>query len=217
MENYQETIIKKEIEADRLHFITEVETFNQLFGKLNNKIPTIPEKMERDFIYCRMLEALLPTDGSTRIDLGSDVTLTHLRHQKMFEGSAALDVGEGDVKAIFDGKGKAHDPEEERLSEIIRILNEQFGLQLTDTDKLLFDQFEEVWLSNSDILAQARNNDFDNFLLVFQRLFLDTVINRMDVNDEIFQRILNDANFKELLLEWYARQVFSKANKSGKS
>jgi hypothetical protein len=58
MENYQETIIKKEIEADRLHFITEVEIFNKLFGKLNNKIPTIPEKMERDFIYNFIQEEL---------------------------------------------------------------------------------------------------------------------------------------------------------------
>jgi type I restriction enzyme R subunit len=203
-------------EKDQDAFRDTIGRFLSLYSFISQILNFVDTAMERDFIYCRMLEALLPTDGSTRIDLGSDVTLTHLRHQKMFEGSAALDVGEGDVKAIFDGKGKAHDPEEERLSEIIRILNEQFGLQLTDTDKLLFDQFEEVWLSNSDILAQARNNDFDNFLLVFQRLFLDTVINRMDVNDEIFQRILNDANFKELLLEWYARQVFSKANKPGK-
>jgi type I restriction enzyme R subunit len=118
------------------------------------------------------------------------------------------------VKAIFDGRGKAHDPEEERLSEIIRILNEQFGLQLDDKDKLLFDQFEKTWLDDSDVLAQARNNDFDNFRLVFERLFLATVIDRMDANDEIFQRILDDAEFKDLLLEWYARQVFSKANKA---
>ena len=36
----------------------------------------------------------------------------------------------------------------------------------------------------------------------------------MDANDEIFQRILDDAAFKDLLLEWYALQVFSKANKA---
>jgi predicted HAD superfamily Cof-like phosphohydrolase len=58
MEPNWEQIIQKEIDTERLHFITEVETFNQLFGKLNNKIPTIPEKMERDFIYNFILEEL---------------------------------------------------------------------------------------------------------------------------------------------------------------
>jgi predicted HAD superfamily Cof-like phosphohydrolase len=58
LENWKDQIIKQEIDKDRLHFITEVETFNQLFGKLNNYTPTIPEKMERDFIYNFIQEEL---------------------------------------------------------------------------------------------------------------------------------------------------------------
>ena len=58
LENWKDQIIKQEIDKDRLHFITEVEHFNQLFGKLNNYIPTIPEKMERDFIYNFIQEEL---------------------------------------------------------------------------------------------------------------------------------------------------------------
>jgi predicted HAD superfamily Cof-like phosphohydrolase len=58
LENWKEQIIKQEIDKDRLYFVSEVEEFNQLFGKLNNKIPTIPEKMERDFIYNFILEEL---------------------------------------------------------------------------------------------------------------------------------------------------------------
>jgi predicted HAD superfamily Cof-like phosphohydrolase len=46
------------MEDNKLHFISEVETFNKLFGKLNNYTPTIPEKMERDFIYNFIQEEL---------------------------------------------------------------------------------------------------------------------------------------------------------------
>jgi len=58
LENWKEQIIKQEVDKDRLYFVSEVEEFNQLFGKLNNKIPTIPEKMERDFIYNFIQEEL---------------------------------------------------------------------------------------------------------------------------------------------------------------
>jgi predicted HAD superfamily Cof-like phosphohydrolase len=58
LENWKDQIIKQEVDKDRLYFISEVEEFNQLFGKLNNKIPTIPEKMERDFIYNFIQEEL---------------------------------------------------------------------------------------------------------------------------------------------------------------
>jgi predicted HAD superfamily Cof-like phosphohydrolase len=55
---WQSQAIQKLINQDRLYFVSEVEQFNQLFGKLNNRIPTIPEKMERDFIYNFILEEL---------------------------------------------------------------------------------------------------------------------------------------------------------------
>jgi len=58
LENWKDQIIKQEIDKDRLYFVSEVEEFNQLFGKLNNKVPTIPEKMERDFIYNFIQEEL---------------------------------------------------------------------------------------------------------------------------------------------------------------
>jgi len=57
-QTWQDQIIADQIKKDRLHFITEVEEFNHLFGKLNNKVPTIPEKMERDFIYNFIQEEL---------------------------------------------------------------------------------------------------------------------------------------------------------------
>jgi len=57
-DNWQDQIIKEMIDKDRLYFISEVEYFNSLFGKLNNYQPTIPEKVERDFIYNFIQEEL---------------------------------------------------------------------------------------------------------------------------------------------------------------
>jgi type I restriction enzyme R subunit len=188
--------------------------FLSLYVFISQIINFTDTAMERDYIYCRLLELRLPNQVGGRVDLGDDVVLTHLRHQKMFEGSATLDNGDGDVSAIFSGRGKEFDPDEEKLSEIIRVLNEQFGLNLNENDKLLFDQFEEAWLANPDVVAQAQNNDFDNFKLVFQNLFLSTVIDRMDANEEIFKRILDSEEFKNTLLLWYATEVYRKARKN---
>jgi hypothetical protein len=57
-------------------------------------------------------------------------------------------------------------------------LNERFGLNLNERDQLLFDQFEQTWLANQDVVARARNNTFDNFRLVFDREFEKTLIGR---------------------------------------
>jgi predicted HAD superfamily Cof-like phosphohydrolase len=58
LNDVKDQIIKQEVDKDRLYFISEVEQFNQLFGKLNNYTPTIPSKLERDFIYNFIQEEL---------------------------------------------------------------------------------------------------------------------------------------------------------------
>jgi hypothetical protein len=62
----------------------------------------------------------------------------------------------------------------EHLSAIVDTLNDRFGLNLNERDQLLFDQFEQTWLANDDVVARARNNTFDNFRLVFDREFEKT-------------------------------------------
>ena len=77
-------------------------------------------------------------------------------------------------------------------------------------DTLLFDQFEEVWAADESLAARAQNNDFANFRLVFDRTFLDTVVRRMDENEDIFKRILDEADFRQTVLDHYAERLYAR-------
>jgi type I restriction enzyme R subunit len=164
--------------------------------------------LERDYIYGRAVASMLPGSSAGRIDLGSEVELTHLRIEQTFAGRASLDQGEGEVSTIWDGRGPQAEPEPDHLSHIIEIINERFGLRLGPADKLLFDQFEETWASDTDLEAQAQHNDIDNFRLAFDRRFMHTVVTRMDDNEAIFKRILDDDDFRAMLEHYYADKVY---------
>ena len=99
------------------------------------------------------------------------------------------------------------------LSQIVDTLNERFGLQLTDADQLLFDQYEKDWLADKEVTDQARQNTIENFKLVFDRNFLKTVISRMDENDALFRRILDDPEFQEVVKDFYGSKVYREARK----
>jgi hypothetical protein len=114
----------------------------------------------------------------------------------------------GTVTAIFSGQGKQPEPDSEALSTIIEALNERFGTNLNDRDQLLFDQFEETWVADPEVAAQARNNEFENFRLVFDRMFMGTVVGRMDDNEEIYKRVLDDAEFQKTLMDLYAMRIY---------
>ena len=98
----------------------------------------------------------------------------------------------------------------EHLSSIVEVLNDRFGTDLTDVDKLLLDQFEESWVADGELADQAQNNTLDNFRLVFDKKFLQTIITRVDANEEIFKKILDDEDFRATLGEFYLRKVYDR-------
>jgi hypothetical protein len=60
-------------------------------------------------------------------------------------------------------------------------------------------------VADGELAHQAQNNSIDNFRLVFDREFLETIITRVDTNDEIFKRIIDDEDFRAALGEFYLR------------
>jgi type I restriction enzyme, R subunit len=168
--------------------------------------------LERDYVYCRALSSYLRDTGTVeRLDLGAEVELTHLRHQMTFTGSLSLTGDIGEVRSFYgEGKGGQQELDLEHLSSIIEVLNDRFGTDLTDVDKLLLNQFEESWVADGELADQANNNSIDNFRLVFDKKFLQTIITRVDANDEIFKKILDDEDFRATLGEFYLRKVYDR-------
>ena len=201
-------------DEDQLAFKDALNKFVRIYSFLSQVVSFGDTKLERDSIYCRALASRLRSETtSERLDLGSQVELTHLRHEMTYSGSLALDGGNGEVVSIFgEGLGKQNEPPLEALSKIVDELNERFGLSLTEADQLFFDQVEAEWVSNEEIGDQARNNSFENFRLVFDPRFISTVVGRMDANEGIFKKILDDEEFKQTLLELYAKRLFNRLN-----
>lgn len=90
------------------------------------------------------------------------------------------------------------------------MINDCFGLDLDDTDQLLFGQFEESWAADATLVARARTNDYDNFLLVFDQTFVDTIVKRVDSNEAIFKKILDEPGFRQTVLEYYADKLYDR-------
>ncbi len=137
-------------EEQRLEFKEGVDKFVRIYSFLSQVVSFQDSTLERDYTYCRALASKL-RDAATveRLDLGEEVELTHLRNEVTSEGSLSLDAETGEVITIYgEGAGKQAEPPLEPLSDIIEQLNERFGLNLDERDKLLFDQFEQTWMAD---------------------------------------------------------------------
>ena len=203
-------------DEQRAEFKEALDKFVRIYSFLSQVVSFQDSTLERDYTYCRALASKL-RDAATveRLDLGEEVELTHLRNEITSEGSLALDAKTGEVITIYgEGAGKQSEPPLEPLSDIIEQLNERFGLNLDERDKLLFDQFEEAWMADPTVLDQARANTLENFRLAFDDRFMSTIISRMDDNEAIVKRVLDEAELREALKGIYASRVYQRARAS---
>lgn len=198
-------------DEQRLEFRNALTRFVRTYSFVSQIAAFTDPDLERDYVYCRALSLYLRDTGTVeRLDLGTEVELTHLRHQMTFSGTLELTSDVGEVKTFFgEGKGSQQELDLEHLSSIVEILNERFGTDLTDVDKLLFDQFEESWVRDEELSDQARSNSLDNFRLAFDRKFMATIVTRMDSNSELFKQILDNDDFAQAMSEYYLKKVYT--------
>lgn len=136
------------------------------------------------------------------------------RKERLDETAARLSGGIHTRPIDVRRRGVPIPPWAENLPQIVDRINERFGLDLGEADQLLFDQYEAEWLDDDALEAQARTNDLANFRLVFDRKFMNTIVRRMDSNEEIFKKILDDDAFKALLFDFYANRLFDQFRSS---
>ncbi|HEY3841645.1 MAG TPA: hypothetical protein VGL48_00205 [Acidimicrobiales bacterium] len=72
-------------------------------------------------------------------------------------------------------------------------------------------------MADPEVSAQAQNNTIENFRLVFDRMFTGTVVGRMDDNEALFKRILDDEEFRQVLMDLYAGRVYRRARSGSTS
>jgi type I restriction enzyme, R subunit len=137
--------------------------------------------------------------------------LTHLRQVKTGEHTIKLKRSEEPVDAFTgDSTGPRYEPEKGRLSEVIDVLNERFGLNLTEADELYFEQIEETLVTSDELLAQAKANEIDNFRFPFEQQFDAAVVDRQEANEELFKKILEDPEFHDAVKALLLRRVYER-------
>ncbi|HEX8984817.1 MAG TPA: hypothetical protein VF767_05280, partial [Bryobacteraceae bacterium] len=94
------------------------------------------------------------------------------------------------------------------LSQLIDVVNERFGTDFNQADQLFFDQIVEVAVADDGLRQAAAANPEDKFELVFRNLLERLFVERMDQNEEIFVRFMNDKAFQKVVTAWTAAEAY---------
>jgi type I restriction enzyme, R subunit len=200
----------QEEKDDFKHTLT---SYIRLYSFLSQIVPFQDPELEKLYAYGRLLQNKLPKDVNTKYTLTDDIALEYYRLQKISEGSIKLEKQGGVELSPTTEAGLSRDKEEKaHLSEIIRILNDRFGTDFTEADRLFFDQIEAELVADEKLSDKAKSNTIENFRFGFDEVFETKLIDRMDQNREIFAKIMDDEQFAETVKTLLMKQVYKKLN-----
>lgn len=185
-------------------------SFRSLYSFLSQIIPFQDSDLEKLYVYARFLLAKLPRRSTgTQYHFDDDVTLKYYRLQKISEGGILLPAGDvAPIKGPSDvGTGKSTDATVE-LSRLIDLINDRFGTDFTPADELFFNQIREEAVADKSLRQAATANTIDNFRFVFQKALEGLFIDRMEQNEDLFARYMNEPDFQRIVGEHLLKQVY---------
>jgi type I restriction enzyme, R subunit len=193
----------------------KVKSFQNLYAFLSQVIPYQDSDLEKLYTYLKHLALKLP---KRKLELGyqfdEEIQLAYYRLQKISEGSISLQEG---YASPLDGpkdvgSGRVRE-ENVPLSRLIDLINDRFGEELNEADQLFFDQITEAASLVDSITQAAQTNPMEKFQLVFGQVLESLFIERMEINEDLFARYMNDPDFKEVVSQWLGQQVYSRIPK----
>jgi type I restriction enzyme, R subunit len=204
------SVLQREKEAEAELWRGNVQAFRNLYGFLSQVIPYQDSDLERLYVFLRHLAAKLPRRrSSAAYQFDDEVRLEYYRLQKISEGSISLDQGAAGLlhgpKEV--GSGLVRE-EAVALSQLIDLVNERFGTDFNQADQLFFDQIVEAAVTDEGLRQAAAVNPEDKFELVFGNLLERLFVERMDQNEEIFVRYMNDGAFRQVVSAWMSSETY---------
>jgi type I restriction enzyme R subunit len=207
---------KQLVEEPQDEFKKSLTSFVRLYSFLSQIMPFQDVELEKLYSFGRFLLTKLPkVDYTERLKLDNEVALEYYRLQKIAEGDLVLQVqGEYGLGPVTEAGISRPKDEKDKLSNIIKLLNDKFGTDFGDADKLYFEQLEEALYENEDLKIRAKNNPIENFKYAFDEVFIQTLIDRMDANQEIFDKIMVNSEFKQDVKEWLTKKIYDRFKES---
>jgi type I restriction enzyme R subunit len=185
-------------------------------------VPFTDPELEKLQYYGKYLLAKLPRtdDEHGAVNVSDSVVLTHLRTDLLASGeNISLTEGSDEPLPGFTGEGRGKEVEipKAALSSLIDTLNERFGMNLGDADRIWFEQQEEHLHGDPTLRAVASNNDLDQFKVWLGPVLEEKMVERQEANGELFGAFFGQDEFRGLMEGWLAFQLWNRIRGEGEA
>lgn len=194
-------------------FKTTLARFLRIYAYITQVCRLFDKDIQKFSVYAKFLYAMLPKGpGTEKIDIDGKVLLEYYKLEKSFEGPIELEGSAGGYTPI-SGEAGHKQPQKDPLTAIIEKINERFGTNFTEMDKVLI-QMENDYAKQEKWQNCAKNNDRATFMLLFEKDFPTMAAERYEQNDEFFKKLFGDSDMMNQVMSTVGAVLYERLKKS---
>lgn len=196
-------------EEEQDEFRSTLRDFIRLYKFQSQVVDYTDTDLEKLYIFGRFLAKKLPRDSrDTTVDLDDELALRYYRLEQKETGGIELEETGGKVSVPTDTGSRSMEDDEVSLSQLVARINEALGTDFTPADELFLQQVKEDALEDEQLEQAAQVNSRSNFSYAFDDKLTELFIDRMDENQELFVKFMENDEFQKHLTKLLREQVY---------
>lgn len=208
-------------EKEREDFRIYLKKFNKYYSYITQLIRLNDKDLFKEFLFTSHLVKLLPKDKKVIIDITEKIKLEYASLKETFTGAIILDKKDvTDLKPSNALDAKKKDKKKDTLQSIIDKVNDRFSGNFTDGDRVIIEGIYQMFMTDDDVKKfkkYAKDNNPEMFVKsLFPDKFKDIVVKCYMENNDSFQKLFNDPDFYNKVMEEMAKELYKSLRKDEK-
>ncbi len=207
----EENLTAEEMES----FKTTVFDYLKKYAFISQIVTFENPQLEKLFIFLKFLVKKLPKrENPLPYEVLEAIDMETYKVEKKVETNVLLENKDGGIDPMGGGGDGHTGPEDEidMLSKIIKEINDRYGTNFSDSDKVILNDLS-LRLLKSDILqGSVKNNSKDSAKLKFDQLFQDELVGVLDNHFNLYQKLDQNPELKKFVQERVFEYVVRKIN-----
>ena len=169
--------------------------------------------MEKLYVFLRLLvkkiridRTELPKEVLDKIDLES------IKIPKTSQGSIALQAGGERLEPMGDGRRGFSEEDTDFLSRILKEVNDRFGTEFTDDDRVILNDLSKRLLKNEKLRGTIRNNTPDAAMIRYRKIYQDEKIGMFNSHFDLYEKLDQNKELDEYVMKRVFEFVARKLN-----
>lgn len=194
-------------------FRETVDKYIRFYGFLSQVMTFRDPELEKLYTFLRLLRRRLPIEREKLpYEIQQAIDIENLTVKKTGSVKIKPKHKTGELSPDVVGQPGGLPPSEiEALSEIIKELNERFGTEFTEEDRLVIHQIEQKLAQDERLGQTIRVNTPENAMLSFKNVLQDMLHEMLETNFKFYQHMDNNPDFADrltkLLFERYRKTL----------